>query len=692
MLLLAVLGAGRPLELTDYYRIETAGTPAISPNGRRVAFVRTVINESENRRHSEIWLAPADGSAPPVRLTNPAFSSSNPRWSPDGALLAFTSRRKAAGSSASDSEDPGAPWFLRMDPPGGEAFQIPGVGGPPIFSPDNRWIAFTQKLPVKKGKQYDSETERLINERFKGHIYDWMKARADGRGYLPDPRDPEASPAEELFIVSRDGGTPKQLTSLGVGVRAAAWRPDSRALAFIANSHQRDEYLYERADLWTVTASGQIQRLTDDGYDHETPTWSPDGRWLFFRRSLGLSKIIESKQSYGAPSDLFRIAAGGGAMINLTESWDLRPGEPMVSPDGRYVYFGGGIGGNAHLFRIKTGGGPVQQVTEGDRHLAGFSMSKAGEWLAYTAADPMHPTEVFVCRVDGSKERKISTFNDSWLKEVALASPRRELYSSRDGTRIEGWIVLPLGYEPSRGPYPLIVAIHGGPHGSYGNTFSFEIQLLAARGYAVLYTNPRGSTGYGEKFLWATWGGWGALDSEDVMSGVDHVLAKYSLDPKRMGVTGYSYGGFLTNWIITQTNRFAAAIAGAGVSNWISDYGTADIPNTKESEFFGPPWEPRSRELLEKYSPITHVANAKTPTLFIHGESDLRVPIEQAEQMFTALKKRKVPAKLIRYADTYHGGWTPWNTVHRHYQELKWWGQYLPPKSSPAVEATSGSN
>lgn len=692
-IVLTLLSASRPLELTDYYRVETAGNPAISPNGRRVAFVRTLISESENRRQSEIWLAPTDGSAPPVRITNPAFSSSNPRWSPDGTLLAFTSRRKVAGSSPSDSEEAGPPWFLRMEPPGGEAFQIPGVGGALIFSPDNRWIAFTQKLPTKKGKQYDSETERLINERFKGHIYDWMRARSDGKGYLPDPRDPDATPAEELFILPREGGTPKQLTSLGVTVRSVAWRPDSGALAFVANAHQRDEYLYERADLWTVTTSGQIQRLTDDGYQHETPIWSPDGRWLVFRRSLGLSKVIESKQNYGAPSDLFRIPAGGGAMINLTDSWELRPSEPIVGPDGRSVYFAGGIAGNTHLFRTPASGGAVQQVTHGDRHLGGFSAAKAGDWIAYTSADPLHPAEVFVSRIDGSRERRISSFNDAWLKDVQLGSPKRQLYSSKDGTRIEGWIVLPHGYEPTKGPYPVILAIHGGPHGAYGNTFAFELQLLAARGYAVLYTNPRGSTGYGEKFLWATWGGWGALDYEDLMSGIDYVIERYSLDTKRMGVTGYSYGGFLTNWIITQTDRFAAAIAGAGVSNWISDYGTADIPNTKESEFFGPPWEPRSRDLLAKYSPITHVANAKTPTLFIHGESDMRVPIEQAEQMYTALKKRKVPAKLVRYTDSYHGGWTPWNTVHRYYQELKWWEQYLKPKSSaPQAEASSASN
>jgi dipeptidyl aminopeptidase/acylaminoacyl peptidase len=218
--------------------------------------------------------------------------------------------------------------------------------------------------------------------------------------------------------------------------------------------------------------------------------------------------------------------------------------------------------------------------------------------------------------------------------------------------------------------------MHGGPHSAYGHSFSFEHQLFAANGYLVVYTNPRGSTNYGEKFLWATWGGWGNLDFEDVMAGVDYAKTKYNVDEKRMGVTGYSYGGFLTNWVIGHTNRFAAAISGAGIANWISDYATSDIPRTKESEFFGAPWD-RGRDILEKQSPITYAAHFKTPTLFVNGESDARVPIEEAEQMYLALRKQRIPARMVRYPDTYHGGWSPWNTVHRYYEELKWWERYL---------------
>lgn len=667
--------APRALELQDYYRIESADNAAISPDGRWVAFVRSFLIEAENRRHSEIWLAPTNSSSDPVRITNPAFSSTNPRWSPDGTLLAFASRRRTP-------EGDNSIWFLRMDVPSGEAFQIPGVGGLPTFSPDGRWIAFTKATPGKREPtQFASDFEKKLNERFKGRMVDWMNYRFDGRGYLPDPRDPSATPPEELYIVPRAGGTPKQITKLGVNVQSAAWRPDSGAFVVEANAHQRDEYLYERADLWLVTLNGETKRLTDDGYDHSAPEWSRDGRTLFFRRQQSLTQVIQAKQKHGAPVDLYRMAADGGAMTNLTANWDLLPGAPTASTDGKFLYFSSGSGGNAHLFRVAVTGGAVEQVTQGDRMLNGISFSAATDRIAFSATDPTHPGQIFVARIDGSDERKLSVVNDELLSSVQLSRAERLLYPSKDGTQIEGWVLLPRGYDASK-KYPLILNIHGGPHGAFGNSFSFQHQLLAANGYAVLYTNPRGSTNYGEKFLWATWGGWGVLDFEDVMAGVDAALKKYSIDDKRLGVTGYSYGGFLTDWTITQTNRFAAAIAGAGISNWISDYGTADIPRTKESEFFGTPWEMNSRELMMKLSPITHAANVTTPTLFVHGEADLRVPIEQAEQMYTALKKRRVPAAFIRYPDSYHGGWTAWNTVHRYYHELKWWEQYLSSKQS----------
>ncbi len=376
--------------------------------------------------------------------------------------------------------------------------------------------------------------------------------------------------------------------------------------------------------------------------------------------------------------DVEVIDLESGKRVNVTASWDLRPGPPAFTSDGAHLLFEAEVSGGIHLFRASSDGRGVSQVTSGERQLSGFSFTRDFTTMAYAAGSVSSPSDVFLAAIDGSGERRISSAGRDSVAGFSLGSPETVRYRSKDGTEVEGFVLLPPGYDPGTKRYPFILAIHGGPHGAYGHEFSFEFQLLASKGYVVLATNPRGSTGYGEDFLWATWGGgWGNLDSEDVLAGVDFVRTKYAIDEARMGVTGYSYGGFLTNWVVTHDHRFAAAISGAGISNWVSDYGTADIPRTKESEFYGPPWEDEGGSLLQRQSPINYIANVRTPTLFIHGESDLRVPIEQAEQMYTAFKKLKVDAKFIRYPDSYHGGWKPWNVVHRYHHELLWWDRYL---------------
>jgi dipeptidyl aminopeptidase/acylaminoacyl peptidase len=302
--------------------------------------------------------------------------------------------------------------------------------------------------------------------------------------------------------------------------------------------------------------------------------------------------------------------------------------------------------------------------------------SVVGDRIAYAGSTSDRPAEVWTALNDGTGETKLSGLHDAVLAEWQLGKVERIRYDSKDGTSIDGWVTLPPAYN-SRGTYPLILTIHGGPHAAFASNFVFEDQLMAAAGYIVLDTNTRGSTGYGEKFLWGTWGAWGNRDFEDVMSGVDYALKHYSADPKRLGVTGYSYGGFLTNWIIGHTTLFAAAVVGAGPSDWVSNYGTGDIPRTKETEFLGSPWDTKAKAVMIAQSPITYARDILTPTLFVHGEFDDRVPISQGEEMYTTLRKLNVPAKFIRYPGEYHGGWSPWDTVHRYQQEMLWFNQYL---------------
>lgn len=673
MTALSAQTAPRGLELQDYYRVKSVGSPAISPDGSSVAYVVTSILEDENRRHSEIWITATDGNTEPRRLTTPGLEASNPTWSPDGSLLAFSSSRPGGNGQSNV-------WFIRMDGSAGEAFQVDGLSGSPVMDPTNRRMAFTKAThpPPPPEPSYESDFERKTVERFDGRIYHWMNYRFDRRGYLPDPSDPNATSPQELYVLARGGGEAKQLTELGIDVSGASWRPDGGAIAFAADENQRDEHSYERADVWIVTLDGQVTRLTDDEFNYSSPAWSPDGGSIVVRGNEGLDVVIREGRDHGAPTDLFVIAAdGSGTPVNITADWDFMPGSPTWRPDGRFIYFTASVMGTSHLFRVSANGGAVAQITTGNRRLGSTTFSADFRTMAYTVGNAISPGDVFAGLSNGSNERRLTEINADLLADIELASPDRILYQSEDGTEIEGWVLTPRGYDAARRAYPMVLTIHGGPHGAYGYSFSFEHQLLAANGYVVLYTNPRASTGYGEEFRWGTWGGWGFNDFDDIMAGVDYALEHYAVDSERMGVTGYSYGGYMTNWVITHTDRFSGAIAGASISNWISDYGTADIPRTKESEFFGPPWEERSRELLMRSSPIIYAGNVTTPTMFVHGEYDHRVPIEEAEQMYTALKKRKVPAKFIRYPESYHGGWTPWRYVHRMYVQLDWWEEYL---------------
>ncbi len=653
---------GRTLTVEDYYRLQVVGSPSISPDGRWVSFTVSTRIEDDNSTQTATWLAPADASTRPQRVSHFGRDITGARWDATNRLVYPVGQERW-------SLDPAAPTRL----------PVPAASAPDgVTSPFGTWIARLVDAPAAAPPAAGpppSAFEQRHNARFKGAIFDWKDFQRDGQAF-PAP-NLRARPAQRIVLQSAGGGDPRVLVDRDLRPGNLVWHPDASRLVFTADATWRDELAYERPDLWSVTLDGTLTRLTDDEHVYSDPSFSPDGSWLAYVREPGTDLIIREKRTHGGPSDLY-VRKPGGAPINLTAAWDLEPGTPVWSADSRALYFTAAIGGENHVFRVSVPDGKVDQVTKGERRITNVTFDHARAKMAYSVTQADLPAEVWVASIDGSGERRLSDVHGAIASQIEFAGTKRLRWASGDGTPIEGWLTFPSGYDPARGPYPLIVFSHGGPHAATGWTFDFKKQLFAARGYFVLDTNFRGSTGYGEAFKWATWGAWGTKDGEDVIAGLDAVLRQYPIDAQRVGHTGHSYGGFLTNWLMTQyPDRFAAAVSGAGISNWISDYGTADIYRTKETEFFGPPWDQAARDRMISQSPLTWAGRVKTPTLFVHGEVDQRVPYEEGEQMYFALRRRGVPAKMIQYAGQPHGIGGHWNNVHRMIHELQWWDRWL---------------
>ena len=638
----------RPLAIEDYYRVLTITNPQIADDGKAVRFSVTTRIESDNSTKTETFTVATDGSTPPVKVES------------------------AAGRGAGQ----------------GQAGRGGAGAASRVVSPDGQWVARTQeKARPKEEPAFASDFEKRHHERFKGVTFDWKDFQRDGAAF-PAP-NPVAQPALQI-VLQPASGSPSTTTLVDLDMRPSGltWHPSGRLLAFTADPEFRDELKYDRPDLWTVTTEGEVKRLTNDGFVHGDIDFSPDGRYLSYVRSFGTDAIIKQKLNHGGPRDVYiRPVDGGGAPINVTASWNLEPTNTRWSPDSRFIYFTAETGGEIHLFRVApSGSAKVEQVTRGPRRLNNLTIDKSFKTIAYVVGTHGAPGDLYAADIDGTRERRLTNINKDLVAELALPPTERLQWASKDGTSIEGWLTLPANYDAGK-RYPLVVVSHGGPHAAAGYSFDFKKHYFAANGYFVLDTNFRSSTGYGDDFKWATWGAWGDKDGQDVIAGIDYVLKRYPIDTMRVGHIGHSYGGFMTNWLITQyPDRFAAAVAGAGISNWVSDYGTADIYRTKETEFFGTPWDKDARERMMKQSPLSYAGNVKTPTLFVHGEVDQRVPYEEGEQMYFALKRRGVPAKMIQYKDQPHGISGHWNNVHRMLNELAWWEKYLKPTGGRKTE------
>jgi dipeptidyl aminopeptidase/acylaminoacyl peptidase len=682
----------RALKIEDYYKIKTIGEPQISPNGKWVAFTVSTKNEEDNTTSIETYVVPADGSAQPRKIEHEGRNVANPRWT-DDSMLQYGLNARVNSAIFLGSVGMGEPlepqrgrggnqgelWKVSLDTANATPVQAQPRPAGAILSFDGKWIAEAKDRPRTASiVAYASDFEKRHMERFKGKQFDWMRFQQDGQEF-PTP-DPRLRPAAEITITPVGSGAPKELTSLGLRPANLAWHPNGTMIAFTAEENWKSEQYYENPDIYTVTTDGKVTRVTNDGYVWSSLAYSPDGKFLLARRTFGTDMIIKQKLHHGGSDDLLIWPAGAvGAPINLTDKFDLEPVAPRWSPDSHYVYFTAEKGGTTHLFRVAPrAGAAVEQVTQGERRLNNITFDKAMTKIAYTVGNYEAPSEVWSANIDGSAERKLTNVAAGIVNEIGITKTERLKWKSNDGTEIEGWLTYPYDYDKNKGKYPLAVFNHGGPHSAEGYAFNFKQQYFAANGYFVLDTNFRSSTGYGDAFKWATWGAWGNKDGQDVMSGVDYVIKNYPVDTKRVGTMGHSYGGFMTNWLITMyPDRFAAAASGAGISNWLSDYGNADIYRTKETEFLGTPWQEDAIQHMIAQSPLTHAGKVRTPTLFISGEADQRVPYEEVEQMYFALRRQGVPAKMLQYAGQPHGISGHWNNVHRMLNELKWFDTYL---------------
>jgi dipeptidyl aminopeptidase/acylaminoacyl peptidase len=691
----AQAATGRAFTPADWYRMTTVGGAALSPDGRHVAFTVTTVVESENRRHTEIWLVPTAGGEP-RRLTAPGVTSTNPRWSHDGSLLLFTSTRPGGRGST---------WLLRMDGPPGEAFQADHPTG--SMPRDARFVVFTEagarsgpaapaarrddpfgRMAAVSRPPLGAVTEPLDPARFDGrHIVD-VGYKSNAAGFVANRREPRQWQPAQIWLQQLSETTRTQLTHAPYSHRDVVVSPDGRWMAFVADaqlrpdsvvqaerdslgalpfSMERDQELRNESDIFVLPVTGGApRRITALPGTERSLAWSPDSRSLSFVSSPHRAQSAR----------LYVVDRDGGEPRNVLGDWQYEPGSYRWLPNGD-IMMSASVGGRSALYRVTPRTGRMTEVLGGRRRISSISYDDRFSKIAYVATSVHKPTELYIADSDGRNERQLTFFNDALNREIEWPEAERFTYTSVGGLEIEAWLQRPHGYDPNRS-YPLVLYIHGGPHSAYGEGWFDEFHNISGAGMWVLYTNPRGSSGYGADFTYSTRGRWGLEDYEDLMLAVDIAARRPDVDSTRMGVTGGSYGGFMTAWITTKTDRFKAAQADRMISNWISWYGTSDAQGLTEWEFFGRPWE--NLEIYEQLSPIRFVQNVRTPTLIVQSEEDHRTPMADAEQWFMSLRKQNVPVEFIRYPRSNHDlsrTGEPWLLVDRLGRLRQWFTHWL---------------
>ncbi len=674
----------RPIRPDDIFRIAMLGDVAISPDGQTICYVQTKMDRENNAYSSNLWIIPTNGAqGEATQFTHGPRTVAQPRWSPDGQWLAFLTDRQHKGRRQL--------WVIPTRGIGGEARALTnGDDGISDFAwaPDSQRLAFVRSEKFDEGNAGTLASDDTADD--DGRVTDdvvtltRIRYKGDGAGYTNARRS-------HIWVVDL-AGEEIRLTDGDHNDTAPAWAPDSQHLVFVSKRGEGDTIDHvNTSDLWLIAADGNgtpHKLATGDGPATD-PAWSPDGTLIAFVGD------IEERVS-GGNSSLWVIAAdGSGAPRNLTSTLDLSMGlavgadmraglstvRPVWSPDSSALYLLASTRGDTPLWRVPLTGEPTPLFPVNEQQVQSFAFCAAGKTLALNIGDNLNPGDLYTATLPdpAADLHRLTAINEEFFSEVQLAAPESFDYTGAEGWSIQGWLIKPIGFQEGK-KYPLILAIHGGPHAAYGNLFLFDFQLLAARGWGVLFTNPRGSTNYGEQFTIASNDDWGGNDYQDLILGVDAALARASwIDPDHLGVTGGSYGGYMTNWIITQTNRFKAAVTERSICNMVSKWGTSDIGYIgNDRQWGGPPWERMDFYLAR--SPLTHVQNVTTPLLLIHSERDFRCLVEQGEQFYAALKYLKQPTEFVRFPDEGHElsrSGQPLHRLERLRRIVGWFERYL---------------